>query len=430
MAVTRQQTYKWLPNYLNCLPVEILMKVLEFLGFQDLIKVSLVSKKLYSLATDPVLWKAFELEPSDYKNHKGLLAILQLDRFSKLETLHLCQERESSDVKKSNALVEQIRLAKIFSRMEEIGLKHLTIQHFDLTSLSPQLLSRVLNKTENVYLNHCVDIRDDQIVVTIENMVDQTKVKTLQIESLDISQIKIKSLSKAINSLENFFSLGSKYSNKQLENIFETMATDTNLKNVAFFASLKTVAPGTLANAINKLESIIIGHPLAPKQLLSFFQQLAGKSSIKNLFFMFKDSQHNLLASIPANILSKSLNKLDTVVMPHLMLTNNQMVEMFEGIARSNSNIKSLDLGKNIIPDVSLDLLKNVNNKLELNSFKIRLQRKILEISENKLESMMKNLMEKKMHQEELRNRIEKLKDQAKSLRDKINKEAEVEDAA
>ena len=145
---------------------------------------------------------------------------------------------------------------------------------------------------------------------------------------------------------------------------------------------------------------------------------------------MFKDSQHNLLTSIPANILSKSLNKLDTVVMPHLMLTKNQMVEMFEGISRSNSNIKSLDLGKNIIPDVSLDLLKNVNNKLELNSFKIRLQRKILEISENKLESMMKNLMEKKMQQEELRNRIEKLEDQARSLEDKINKEAEVEDTA
>merc|ERR1719206_724321 len=112
------------------------------------------------------------------------------------------------------------------------------------------------------------------------------------------------------------------------------------------------------------------------------------------------------------------------------MLSKNQMVDMFEGIARSNSNIKILDLGKNIIPDVSLDLLKNVNNKLELNSFKIPLQRKILEISENKLESMMKNLMEKKMQQEELRNRIEKLEDQSKSLEDKINKESEVEDTA
>jgi len=423
MAVTRQQTYKWLPNYLYSLPVEFLMKVLEYLGFKDLMKVSVVSKKLHSLATDPVLWKAFDLEPSDYQNHEALLAILQLDRFSKLETLHLCQEMEPSGVKKPDCQV-----VKIFTSIEKIELKHLTIQHFDLTSLNSHLLSRVLNKTENVFLNHCVDIDDEQIVRTIEDMAEQTKVKTLQVESMDLSRIESKSLSRAINCLENFFSLGSKYSEEQLENIFETMATGSNLKNVAVFADLKTVSPATLAKAMNNVESIIIGHSLAPDQLVSFFQELASKSSLKKLFFMFKDSHHHLLANIPANILSKGLNKLDTVVMPHLMLTNNQMEKMFEGVVKDSSNIKSLDLGKNRIPDVSLDMLKNVNTKLDLNSFKIRLQRKILEISENKLESMMRNLMEKKVQQEELRKKIGNLEDQAKSLEAKISREAEVED--
>jgi len=400
------------------------MKVLEYLGFQDLMKVSLVSKKLHSLATDPVLWKAFDLEPSVYLNYEALLALLQLGRFRKLETLHLCQEMESSDVKETN----NSQVVNIFVSIEKIELKHLTIQHFDLTSLSPHILSRVVNKTENVYLNHCVDIDDAQIVRTIEDMAEQTKVKTLQVENIDLSRIESKSLSKAINCLENFFSLGSKYSEEQLENIFETMATGSNLKNVAIFAGLKTVLPGTLAKAVNNVESIIIGHSLAAEQLLFFFQQLASKSSLKKLFFMFQDSHHNLLANIPANILSKGLNKLDTVVMPHLMLTNNQMEKMFEGVLKSSSNIKSLDLGKNIIPDVSLDMLKNVNTKLELNSFKIRLQRKILEISENKLESMMKNLIEKKNQQEELREKIGKLEDQAKSLAAKISTEANVEE--
>lgn len=386
-------------------------------------KLSLVSKKLHSLATDPVLWKAFDLEPSVYLNYEALLALLQLDRFRKLETLHLCQEMESSDVRETNSQV-----VNIFVSIEKIELKHLTIQHFDLTSLSPHLLSRVVNKTENVYLNHCVDIDDAQIVRTIEDMAEQTKVKTLQVENIDLSRIESKSLSKAINCLENFFSLGSKYSEEQLENIFETMATGSNLKNVAIFAGLKTVLPGTLAKAMNNVESIIIGHSLAAEQLLSFFQQLASKSSLKKLFFMFQDSHHSLLANIPANILSKGLNKLDTVVMPHLMLSNNQMEMMFEGVLKSSTNVKSLDLGKNILPDVSLEMLKNVNNKLDLNSFKIRLQRKILEISENKLESMMKNLMEKKIQQEELRKKIGKLEDQAKSLEAKISTEANVEE--
>merc|ERR1719427_2173802 len=110
------------------------------------------------------------------------------------------------------------------------------------------------------------------------------------------------------------------------------------------------------------------------------------------------------------------------------MLTNNQMEKMFEGVVKNSSNIKSLDVGKNNFPDVSLDMLKNVNNKLDLNSFKIRLQRKILEISENKLESMMKNLMEKKMQQEELRKKIGNLEDKAKSLEARISRESKVED--
>merc|ERR1719431_2085600 len=104
------------------------------------------------------------------------------------------------------------------------------------------------------------------------------------------------------------------------------------------------------------------------------------------------------------------------------------MGNMFDGVAKNSSNIKSLDLGKNNFPDVSLDMLKIVNNKLDLNSFKIRLQRKILEISENKLESMMKNLMEKKIQQEELRKKIGRLEDQAKSLEAKISTEGNVEE--
>merc|ERR1719289_16674 len=183
--------------YLESLPTEIIVKVLECLGFQDLLKVSEVSKKLYSLATDPMLWKSFE--PNDNLQPNALIALLQLKRFKKLETLHLCQGKKSSNVE-----IKDFQVVKIFESIKSLELKHLTIQHFDLTSLDPNLLSRVLNNTENVYLNHCVNVGDEQIVRIVEKMAEKSKVKGLQIEGRDLKKIESKSLSKAINSLENF----------------------------------------------------------------------------------------------------------------------------------------------------------------------------------------------------------------------------------
>jgi len=402
---------------LERLPTEILVKVLECLGFQDLLKVSEVSKKLHSLATDPMLWKSFE--PSDYLQPEALLAILQLGRFSKLETLHLNQGKKSL-----NAEIKNLQVVKIFQSIENLELKHLTIHHFDLTSLDPSLLSRVLNDTECVSLNHCVDVSDEQMVRTVEEMTEKSKVKGLQVERRDFSRIESKSLCKAINSLENFYSLGCEYSNEQLDDIFEAMATDTNLKDLSLFAvnGLERVLPGTFAKAFNNLESIYIGHPLTPGQLFCFFEQLSSsKSSLKKLLFMFKDSYQQLLAFIPSDVLSKGLNKLDTVVMPNLMLTNTQMKEMLEGVARSSSCVKSLDLGKNNIPELGLDMLKNIVTKLDPNSFKLHLQGKILEIYENTLESLKKNLMEKWVRQAELQVESKRLKAKEKALKSRLS---------
>jgi len=411
-AVARMTT-----QHLERLPTEILVKVLECLGFQDLLKVSEVSKKLHSLATDPMLWKSFE--PSDYLQPEALLAILQLERFSKLETLHLNQGKKSL-----NAEIKNLQVVKIFQSIESLELKHLTIHHFDLTSLDPSLLSRVLNNTECVSLNHCVDVSDEQMVRTVEEMTEKSKVKGLQVERRDFSRIESKSLSKAINSLENFYSLGCEYSNEQLDDIFEAMATDTNLKDLSLFAvnGLERVLPGTFAKAFNNLESIYIGHPLTPGQLFGFFEQLSSsKSCLKKLLFMFKDSYQQLLAFIPSDVLSKGLNKLDTVVMPNLMLTNTQIKEMLEGVARSSSCVKSLDLGKNNIPELGLDMLKNIVTKLDPNSFKLHLQGKILEIYENTLESLKKNLMEKWVRQAELQVESKRLKEKEKALKSRLS---------
>merc|ERR1712002_184878 len=107
----------------------------------------------------------------------------QLDRFRKLETLHLYQGKKSWSVRD-----KELQVVKIFEGIAKLELKHLTIQHFDLTSLHPSLLSRVVNNTTNVYLNHCVDVSDEQIVRTVEDMAGKKKVKGLQVERKDLSK--------------------------------------------------------------------------------------------------------------------------------------------------------------------------------------------------------------------------------------------------
>jgi len=415
------------------LPTEILVKILDSLEFKDLLHVSEVSKKLHFLATDPLLWKDYE--PSEFIEPDALLAILKLDRFRKLKTVHLCQEKQSVDERtsdKKGGTVENESLqdertsysknSDIFESLLNLQLKHLSIQHFDLTSIDKSLLSRVINSTENVYLNHCVDISDNQIAVTIEDMVKEKKVKGLQIEKLDLSRIETTTLSRAINSLERFYSLRCNYTRQQLEDIFHTMAAGTNLRDFSIFAvnGLEKVLPETFAKAFNNLESVYIGHNLAVEQLNCFFHELSRKSSLKKLLFMFKDSYHHMLTHIPSEVLAKGLNSLDTVVMPYLRLTNNQMKDILEGMAKNSSCVKSLDLGDNIIPDVSLEVLKNVVTKLEPNSFKLHLQGKILEIYEKTLESLKRNLLEKEVKQAELLTESKRLREREKVLRYKL----------
>merc|ERR1712042_239326 len=94
--------------------------------------------------------------------------------------------------------------------------------------------------------------------------------------------------------------------------------------------------------------------------------------------------------------------------------------DILEGMGKNSSCVKSLDLGDNIIPDVSLEVLKNVVTKLEPNSFKLHLQGKILEIYEKTLESLKRNLLEKEVKQAELLAESKRLREREKVLRYKL----------
>jgi len=356
------------------LPAEIINNILKKLGFIDLSNLSSVSRTFYHFATDPLLWKTFE-HPHHIKPEK-LLAMLRLERLRKMEKVHLCQGLEKSGE-------DAITFAQMFQSFQNVELKHLTIQHFDLTNLDPSMLSQVLNNIENVGLNHCIKITDEQISKIITGIPEYGKMKGLQVNEMDLSRVEPKSLSHAVNSLHDFYTIDSKFSQEILDEVFVRMAVGTNLKDLSLIGleGLENVSPVTLSNAFNNLEFLYIDSRLSGEQLVSFFEQLARKTTLKRLHLELSDTFSNLLDPIPSDILCKGIQKLDTLVMPYLVLRTNQMRAILEGIVDSNSNVKRLDLGDNIIPnEVCTEVLKSLMSKLQPNFFTCNhLHRKILE---------------------------------------------------
>jgi hypothetical protein len=96
------------------------------------------------------------------------------------------------------------------------------------------------------------------------------------------------------------------------------------------------------------------------------------------------------------------------------------MTDILEGVAASSSNIKHLDLGANIVPDLSLGVLKQILLKLEPNEFKFHLQAKILEIYEETILSLRQELLEKEVKQVALKVEQVKLKAESKAVKSKI----------
>lgn len=342
----------------EALPPEVILKILGNLGFEDLLNVTLINRTFYSLSTDPFLWKSFV--PSHHIKPQNLLKILQISRFKRLETVHLCQEESG---------IEAETIVKIFRAFENAHLKHLTIQHFDLTGLASCFLSRVLNKIENVYINHCVEIRDGQIAKLVKNIPEHGKMKGLQIDEINLSRIDADRLSKSVNSLVHFHLINCDLSKYQQEDIFRKMALGTNLKDVSLIGleGLEEVSPSILAIALNNLESLYIGHStLTDQQMMSFFQQLARKSSLKKLHFVLNDLNPHVLDLLPSDIICKGLNKLSTLVIPDIVLSPEQMRNVLVEAARDSSEVRHLELGNEVIPDdVCMEVMKILIKRLE-----------------------------------------------------------------
>ena len=116
------------------LPNETLIEIFKNLSHSELLKVSEVSKRFYDAATDPSLWKDFNISNRSLEDK---IKILQLSRCKKLKTLKL---RDSDGGVNNDILRILMKIGEYFKeRGEQYGAVWVNIAPVPFGSLIAKL---------------------------------------------------------------------------------------------------------------------------------------------------------------------------------------------------------------------------------------------------------------------------------------------------
>ena len=131
------------------LPSEVVIEILKNLPTNDLLSISLVSKRFFELSTDPLLWRNFEIQ---YATPDILGAKLKVPRFRKLRALQISNfelmpflEDESEEGRR-NFTAEELKT--ILELLKSIDLKELHLSHLNLHEIDKELLSEVIRAVQ------------------------------------------------------------------------------------------------------------------------------------------------------------------------------------------------------------------------------------------------------------------------------------------
>jgi len=358
------------------LPNEILLEIFKNLTHTDLLKVSQVSKRFNESATDSSLWKRFDMNKRSLDEK---IQLLNLPRFQKLKSLTLttttcycnCGNAENLG-KKENEILELLM---------GIDLEEIKLKRFNFESIDKELLADVICKTKNVKLNAHGDLELDKLN-KIMAKIPGGKIENLVLEHVDFSGIEPQKVAKAINSLQVFCSDFCYFELSQIMETFEEMSLQTNLRNLFLHTDfLKNVPAKIISQALNKLELLCLvskEDSLSSDQMMELFRAMAHQTSLQKLVLTLPDAREGSFTSVPADILTRAISKLDVFIAPRLRFSESQIKSVFQNIATNESSkTLHLNLGSWHEPQfslVDLNTLRAVMNKIRNNDFKMLLQ--------------------------------------------------------
>ena len=115
-----------------------------------------------------------------------------------------------------------------------------------------------------------------------------------------------------------------------------------------------------------------------------------------------------LALPIPGNVLTKAINNLEVFIAPKSYFSQEQMKMILEEVAEPTSKLKELDLRfSEFLPELSLDCLRAVMLKLTNNTFKFKIQLKVIQNFDETIKKIRQELEEKEADQASM-NQIKK----------------------
>ena len=378
------------------LPNEILLIIFSNLESKDLINVSEVSRRFHSIATDPLLWRHFNI--GELFSIEEQINLLRLPRFQKLKSFELNNSDINGEVD-PNYTIENIN--NILKLLGDMDIEMVTFRMFDFRGLDPKLLSEVVTDTKSVRLeaNTLGDLEEEQLVEILEN-IPGGSIKYLQLDHVVLYNICPKKLARAINSLEALYCEYCFYSPEQLSEMFRDMSEDTKLSifSCRTTTSLSSLAPATLAQALNNLECEAAN--FSAEQMSELFLQMSTETRVSSMFLAGPDTPESpLVQAIPANVLSSALGQLEEFSAPQLEFTPAQIKTVLDIVATESSKLRRIDLGSTHQPplaNMDLGTLRKVIYKIENNAFKLLIQDKVIELYDETIWSMREELRAKK----------------------------------
>ena len=209
---------------------------------------------------------------------------------------------------------------------EKIKLRKLNIGYSNLCRISPELMSEVVLRLENIDL-HSTDLTPDQVKRMFHKIANSENLSLtkLGVSCNNLSSVAAEVLVAAIIRLESVDLAASRLTPAQINHIFTSDFEDLKLTKLdVSHSNLSSVAAEVLVAAIIRLESVDLAHScLTPAQISHIFN-----TDFEDLKLTKLDIGGNDLTSVLADDLVR-ISRLETVDLSRTYLTNAQRLAIY-----------------------------------------------------------------------------------------------------
>jgi len=335
---------------INSLPSEMLRKIFQKLEFEDLMNVMLVSRYWRTLGGDPFLWRKYPY--LSINNPADLVEKLSIPRLAKLEEVCLMEGGKYKDCHINFLSGTEVRT--------------IWLGGADMTDVSPDIIATFLNQCESIFFEEDVfdiHLTDDQNFRIIELMSKKTSLKNCFVQC-DVDNVSPDTLAMAVSKIEN---VTLSPTPEQMIALFTMMSKTSKVLHLQLTVDrINILSPIDLSPLPNSVFCLAI------TRLISLTVTL-DKDKLTSLMLSITREETNItsldlcdsdLSQVKAGVLARGLARLETVKLDNTRMDTKQVLELCREMVKDYSVIKTIYL-KHDLTEIPADLLVKAFNKLE-----------------------------------------------------------------